>query len=141
MYNIDDKLSWKSYVEYISNTISKSLFIIKQANHLLSTECLSTLYFALTHPVINYGLLAWGNGDTCVLHDTIILQKRAIRTICRAAYNSLTYPLFKNLVILKLKDHFEGNIIACMDQFVHDMLPIPFTNMFRFNYEVQQSSV
>ena len=47
---IDDTLNWKSHVEYINNKISKSLFIIKRANHLLSTECFRTLYFALIHP-------------------------------------------------------------------------------------------
>ena len=83
--HIDDTLSWKSHMDYINKKISKSLYIIRQASRLLSTECLRTLYFALIHPYLNYGLLAWGNANVGVLHDTIILQKRAIRTISRAA--------------------------------------------------------
>lgn len=135
--HIDDTLCWKSHVDYINKKISKSLFIIKQASHLLSTECLRTLYFALIHPYLNYGLLAWGNANVGVLHDTIILQKRAIRTISRSVYNSHTEPLYKELNILKLNDQFELNIIVFMNQFVNDMLPISFVNIYRFNYDVQ----
>ena len=61
------------------------------------------LYFSLVHPHLSYGILAWGNANSAVLNNTIKLQKRAIRIINNAGYNSHTDPLFKISGILKVK--------------------------------------
>jgi len=103
----DESLTWKQHINYINNKISKSLFAIKQVKHILNIDSLKTLYFALIQPHINYGILAWGNDKQSFLKRTIVLQKRAIRTICKVQYNSHTEPLFRKLGILKIKDQFE----------------------------------
>ena len=79
-------------------------------------ENLRTLYFALGHHHLNYGIIAWGNTDKCIIKQTNILQKRPIRIIIKATFNSHTNPKFKKLEILKLNDLFEykSHIYACM---------------------------
>ena len=66
-----------------------------------------TLYFAMIHPHISYGILAWGNATQTTLKRTMTLQKRALRTINNVSYNSHTDPLFKKSNILKLNDLFD----------------------------------
>ena len=92
---LDEFLSWKHHIHHVNNKISRALFQIKQVKHFLPVESLKTLYFALIHPHILYGILAWGNATPSVLHKTVVLQKRAIRTINKSTYNSHTEPLFK----------------------------------------------
>ena len=64
----------------------------------------------------SYGINAWGNVNSKVLHPSIMLQKRAIHVINRKQYDSYTDPLFK---ILKLLDLFEyQSAYSCMTTFI-----------------------
>ena len=71
----DESLTWKQHINYINNKISKSLFAIKQVKHILNTDSLKTLYFALIQPHINYGILAWGNAKQSFLKHTCKNEK------------------------------------------------------------------
>ena len=61
--------------------MSRALFSIKQVKHILPMESLRTLYFALIHPHLSYGIIAWGSADKSITRQTNLLQKRAIRII------------------------------------------------------------
>ena len=116
-------------------TSHKSLFIIKQVKTIFNSDSLKTLYFALNQPYINYGIQAWGNANQSILKCTVVLKKLAIRTICKAQYNSNTEPLFKKLQILKIKDQFEYEITLFMNK--QNKLPLSFDKIFSFNHEIQ----
>ncbi len=135
---IDENLSWKHHITHINKKISCALFTIKQAKHILSYECLTTLYFALIHPHLNYGILAWENANTNILNKTILLQKRAIRIISKASYNSHTDPLFKKVQALKLKDLYEYQVACFMHDYTTHRLPRSFDDIFRTNRGIQE---
>jgi hypothetical protein len=134
---LDDSLTWKHHINHINKKISKSLFAIKQVKHILNIDSLKTLYFALIQPYINYGILAWGNATNSILKRTVVLQKRAIRTICKAKYNSHTEPLFKKLEILNIKDQFQYEVTLFMNKYRQHQLPYSFHKVFSFNHEIQ----
>ena len=58
---IDESLSWKPHISHVNSKISRALFSIKQLKNTFPSSSLRTLYFALIHPHIMYGNLAWGN--------------------------------------------------------------------------------
>jgi len=58
---------------------------------------LKTLYAALIHPYLSYGILAWGNVNASLLYKTKLLQKGAILTIHSSWFKSHTDPLLKIL--------------------------------------------
>ena len=76
-----------------------------------------------------------GNANSAALHKTILLQKRAIRIINKAQYNSHTEPLFKKSKILKVKDMFEYQVIQFMNDFVMRKLLFSFDKTCRLNCE------
>ena len=84
---------------------------LKQVKFTLPLDSFHTLYYALTHPHLIYGLLAWGNANLNLLHKTDILQKRALRTIHNKKYNSPTEPLYKHSGILKIS-HYQLEVHA-----------------------------
>ncbi len=94
-------------MKFITTKIARSLFIMKQVKHFLPYESLRTLYFTLIHPYLSYGITIWGSASSDVTPRTVILQKRAVRTIFNAYYNSHTDPLFKQSRILKLSDQYK----------------------------------
>jgi hypothetical protein len=58
---IDENLSWKNHVAFVNSKIARALFAIRQCKNFLSHDSLRTLYHALIHPHLLYGILVWGN--------------------------------------------------------------------------------
>ena len=88
------------------------------------------LYFSLVHPHLFYGILAWGNANPAVLNTTIKLQKRAIRIINNAGYNSHTDPLFKISGILKVRDLYQYQTLFMLDYNNNRLPAIGVFNMY-----------
>jgi hypothetical protein len=138
--HIDESLSWKYHLKHINNRISKASFMIRQAKHFLPCSSLRTLYFAMIHPFLTYGILAWGNANPSFQKRTIILQKRAIRTINKASYNSHTEPLFKQSNIMIINDQYDYEVALFMHDYMTNNLPTSFQNTYMCNYEVHESN-
>ena len=81
----------------------------------LVMENLKTLYFSFVHSYVSYAAIIWSCAYQYKLHKLGILQKRAIRNICKVKYNEPSTPLFKYLQIPKLADIF--NIQLCKYMF------------------------
>ncbi len=138
---IDENLSWKKHIIEVNKKVSRALFSIKQVKHILPPESLRTLYFALIHSHFSYGILAWGNADKKVLHPTIMLQKRAIRVINNAPFNSHTEPKFRKSGILKLNDLFEYESLMFMQNYLRNNLPYSFQGVFPLNSDMPNSRI
>ena len=75
---IDNHLSWKYHIDYISSKISKGIGIIARLRHLVPLSTLLNIYRSLTEHYISYGLIAWGQAANIHLHKVLILQKCAL---------------------------------------------------------------
>ena len=73
---IDESLSWKKQIAQTNSKIASAIFAINQVKKFLPEESLKTLYHALVHPHLSYGILAWGAAGPTILKKTIILQKK-----------------------------------------------------------------
>ncbi len=94
---INDQLNWKSYIDNISNKISRNIGIINKLKHFLPLKTKVLIYKSLIVSHINYGLLIWG------FHcDKIAKLQKAIRIISVSKYNDHTDPIFKQLHLLKV---------------------------------------
>jgi len=111
------------------------LFSIKQVKRALSTDCLKTLFFALVHSHFASGIIAWGNANNSILKPLVTLQKRAIRVIHNAHYNSHTEPKFKSSGILKIPDLLVYQSLIFMFDYLLNKLPPSFNGTFTVNCE------
>ena len=134
---IDEHLTWNYHINHINKKISRSLFALKQIKTFLPPESLRTIYFASIHPHMSYGILAWGNANIASIKKVSLLQKRAVRTISRARYNSHSEPLLNQLNILNVTDLYELEILQFMQKFLNHKLPQSFNNIFTLNREIQ----
>jgi hypothetical protein len=100
--HLDETLSFKTHIENIGNKISKSLYIINRVKNFLPKKSLRNLFFAVVHPHLTYCLNIYSCTAKSNLNRLIILQKRAIRAINLANYNSHTSQLFTDSKILPL---------------------------------------
>ena len=92
----------RSYIKKISIKVARVIGIMTKLKHIFPHQILRTLYNSLIHPHLIYGLYIWGFSPKRLA----ILQKKAVRILVRRPYISHTTSIFKDLKILKLKDHY-----------------------------------
>lgn len=83
---IDHKLSWNAHIRHITTKVSKSLAVISRVKHILDHNALHSLYCTLIQPYLTYCVEVWGNNYKNVIQSLVLLQKRAVRIIHKAAY-------------------------------------------------------
>ena len=84
---IDQALNFRYHLKQISNKISKSLYAIRAAKSYLSHGSLKSLYFALIHSHLIYGIQVWSSAPLKYINTLVTLQKKAIRLVSAAKYN------------------------------------------------------
>ena len=97
---LDEKLSWKPHISYITNKISKSIGIIRKSSFYLSKSSLRSLYYAMVYPYLHYCNIVWASTYKTNLQRIVRLHKRVIRILNRAKYDAPSKPIFKELKIL-----------------------------------------
>ena len=110
---------------------------IKQVKNIFNTDSFKTLYCALIHPHINYGILEWGNAAKCILKCAVVLQKWATRNIYKVQHNSHTEPRFRTLRSLKIKDQSENEITLFMNKYKQKkLLNVPLIKVLTYYLDV-----
>ena len=71
---------------------------------MLTDSYLRTVYFALFHSHLSYGLLIWGHSPHCL--DILLLQKRALRLMTASDHREHCRPIFARLGILTVYSHY-----------------------------------
>ncbi len=122
---LNDNLNWKSHINNISNTISKSLGILNKLKHFLHLNIKILLYNFLILSHLNFGILALGY--KC--EKLTKLQKRVIRIIYLSKYNAHIEPIFKELKLLKLNDTLKLQELKFYYKFKNIKLPHYLQNL------------
>jgi hypothetical protein len=127
---VDEHLTWNDHIAHISNKIAKNVGILSRISYLLPRNIISNLYYSLIHPYLVYCNIAWASNYQTRLMRLHILQKRAIRIIARAPYNTHSRQIFKNLCILKIDQINKSQICELMYRFTNNLLPPAFKDYF-----------
>ena len=98
----------------ISKKISRSTGIMYRLRSYLPQSTMTSIYYSLVYPYLNYCVQVWGGTYQCHLNRIEILQKRAIRIVNNAQFYSHTLPLFKLSRVLKFSDVYKFNVAVYM---------------------------
>ena len=132
---IDNKLSWKAHISFISSKISKSIAILRLLRYSFPKNILRMIYMSLVFSHINYCNLIWGSANKTNLEPLFKLQKKAVRLVNNSQYLDHTDPIFYSLKILTIHKVFQLNCLI----FIHKCLKkgkFPdFRNRFKKNSE------
>ena len=102
----DKNLSWQPHVEYISGKISKACGALSKIRHSVDIETLKSVYYALVHSYLRYGIIAWGNATESVLKPLHSLINRIVRIMTFAPFRIGTGPIFDYLKFLNVTQIF-----------------------------------
>ena len=129
---IQSDLKWNKHCEIKARKIAQAVSAMVRLKNILPSSALLTIYRSLIESHLNYSNLAWGSSIKKATDRLVILQKKAVRLIVKAKYNSHTEPIFRSLKILKLTDLIRLNAIKLgwkafnkkLPQYYAERLPI-----------------
>ena len=100
---IDNHLSWKYHVDYITVKIGKivGVTVIAHLRHFVPFCTLKSIYQSLMLPYLTYGLTAWGQAAKAHFNKWLLLQKRALHMM-HFLNPSHTIPFFISSKILPI---------------------------------------
>ena len=92
---IDEKLTFKHHIDYITGKINKVNSMLFKRRDLIPQHCRRSLYFALVNSHVQYGLALYGNAN----HTTIKSLNCAVNKVLRTLQNESRYCNSKQLYL------------------------------------------
>lgn len=120
---IDEKLNWKEHISKIKGKLSKCIYVLYKVKDILNEKLLYGLYCSLFLPYINYCIEIWGTTYATNIKPLCILQKKAIRIVCKTGYREHTVPLFFKLKAIKFVDLVKLRVCTVMYKAKMGILP------------------
>ncbi|CAH2003757.1 unnamed protein product [Acanthoscelides obtectus] len=111
---IDELLTWKDHVEYVTTKIRKLIHKFYELREILDFRTLKTVYFALTESVINYGFVVWGNTSLATLSKLQVAQKWIIKIMLFKQKRYSSELVFRDSKILNLEQLYLKSLIRFM---------------------------
>jgi len=78
---IDNKLNWQEHIAHLKNKLNSSLYAMNRVKHLLNSKHLTTLYYTLIYPYLDYGITLWGSACSTAANKIKLMQKKSVRII------------------------------------------------------------
>ena len=104
---IDENLNWKKHVSILSSKLRRANGALAKLRHFVPPKTLTSVYHAIFNSHLNYGNQIWCQNQNSITNRIFILQKSAIRIMCKVTRRTHTAPLFYSLGILKLFDQIQ----------------------------------
>ena len=128
---MDSRLSWKFHIHELTKKLSRAIGLLYKIRSYSPKPILLSLYFAIFHSHLTYGLPVWGFANQNLLDRIVLLQKKALRIITFADYRAHTKPIMKEIKILSLSDQRYYMISALMWDLDHNSLPSTLSSYFK----------
>lgn len=127
---MDSSLTWAKHINYVANKLTSGLYALNILKNNIPSNSLTMIYRSLIHCHLIYGCLLWGNAYKKYLNKLNVGQRKAIRTVCKANYQSSANPLFKTKNILKLEHIYIYQVCQYMHRMNTGLLPSPLLDTF-----------
>jgi hypothetical protein len=105
--HIDERLNWKTQINYVTTKLNKQIGILKYARNRLKESALRTIYLSLAHSVLLYGIEVWGTSLPTIIKPAKIAQNKLLRTISFSNNRASIAPLAIRLKILPLEQEIQ----------------------------------
>ena len=152
---IDDTLTWKHYIDYITGKLNAACSAIKTVNSLLSIEELKIIYFAYVHSLLTNGVIFWGNSVHSIkifrIKEKIIIIMGNLRSrdSCRNTFKTMKILPFYSQYIFSILIYIINNRhLFITNQEVHNVnirsnlkFHVPGSNLTKFQKGVYYSGI
>ena len=125
---LDEKRSWKFYVENLKKKLSKTCGLIFKLRHYVPLSTCRIIYYSMFQSNILYSLINWGRASNFLLREIELLRNKFIRACLFQPRKTYVNLLFSKFQALKLKDMINMEFAKFMYKYENHMLPSSFHN-------------
>lgn len=104
--HIDLKLKFEEHIISISNKLASGCYAVRVVSNELGYTAAKAVYFSLIESHLTYGISFWGVCSKYLMQMIFVLQKRAIRYLCKARARDSCKPLFVTHNVLTVTSIF-----------------------------------
>ena len=117
--SLDETLSWKDHVEYVSSKVSSRLGLLSRIRACLTLEASKQVYTSFMQPLFDYADVAWGEISEGCCKELQRLQNRAVRIILRRKTSKNAFHLLNWLSLAcRRKLHKCSLVFNCLNNLV-----------------------
>ena len=119
--NLDDSLKWDTQVEHIINKIHSGLYALNQTKKLLDVKHKITLYYAIVHSHLQYGISIWGSLlSSKNLKRLQVAQNKCMRQIFEYKYKESVREIMRKNLIPRVDELVKIEICKLMYRIMND---------------------
>ena len=133
---LDKNMSWDFHINQLSKKLSRANGILAKIRHFLPTKIIISVYYSIFYSHIIYGCSVWSLTTKLNIDIITVLQKKCIRIINFAPFNSHTNELFDKNQLLKLEDIIKCEQLKLVFDFKNKKLPNDLQNLFQLNSDI-----
>ena len=123
---INKNMSWKCHIEYICKKITKACGYFSKLRHYVNTDTRISVYYALVHSYLRYGITSWGCASATALQPLVSLLNRVVRIITFAPFGNIDVDsIFKYLDVPNVMNTLDLETGKLMYKKEKDLLPMP----------------
>ena len=127
---IDQYLSWDLHVNQLSKKLSRANGVLSKLRHFVPKNTLISVYYAIFYSHMIYGCSVWSLTTKKNLDIINVLQKKCLRIMNFAEFNSHTNPYFISNSLLKFEDIIETSQLQLIFDFNNRNLPDDLYTLF-----------
>ena len=125
---LDETLGWKPHLVELSRKLARSVGIFYKLRYYVPLDTLKSVYYALFHPFLTYGIVVWGSTFENLLNPVRVAHKKVLRAMTFSDPTAHSSPLFYDLKILKLDDLYQLSISVFAYECQNNIAPLYFVN-------------
>ena len=138
---IDKHLSWNVHIQELCKKLSRANGILSKLRYNAPFNTCLNVYYAIFYSQLIYGCNVWGLTTDENLHKIEVLQRKCVRILKFAPFNSHTNPLFIDLKFLKVKDIINVHQLKLVFDYFTNNLPIDLTSLFSLSSEIHTTDL
>ena len=127
---LDETLGWKPHLVELSRKHTRSVGIFYKLRYYVPSDTLKSVYYALFHPFLTYGIVVWGSTFENLLNPVRVAHRKVLRAMTFSDPTAHSSPLFYDLKILKLDDLYQLSISVFAYECQNNIAPLYFVNFF-----------
>ena len=127
---VNDNLTWEDHIVLVKAKVCKNIGVIQKIRNNLSKNILQLLYYTLIHPYFNYCNIIWACQDNVHTQTLYRLQKKVIRLVTLAPWDSHSAPIFRRLNILNIFDINKLQVGCFVYKYLTGLLHFSFAYYF-----------
>lgn len=109
---VDDRLSWRTHIDYITSRVRKLIWVFKKLRHVSDLNLLRTIYFALVQSVLGYCIRTWGGACKTYIKQLETAQRSLLKVMTFSPYRSPTKTLYGTCKVLSIRKLYILQIIV-----------------------------